>query len=95
MKRTLSYVASLHRFRDKAALHIRGASSTLYLTATEARQLSAALNECAENIGDVKFSDSSFGTHDILPSAAFYESDATGMTRQSELDESNKRILES
>lgn len=95
MKRTPSYVASLHRFRNKAALHIRGASSTLYLTATEAWQLAEALKECSISIQESDFVDSSFPTHNILPSAAFYESDATGMTRQSELDESNKRILES
>ena len=97
MKRnkTPSYVASLHRFRGKAAIHLRGASDTLYLTATEARQLGAALLECGENILDVRFVDCSFRTHNVMPSAAFYEGSANGMNRRDDIDASNKRILES
>ena len=95
MKRTPSYVASLHRFRSKAAIHLRGASDTLYLTATEARQLGHELIRCADDIASAAFVDSKFPMRDIMPSAAFYEGDPAGIARQSELDESNKRILKS
>jgi len=91
MKNAPQYVASLHRFHDKAALAIRGSRETLYLTPQEARELGAALVECAANIESANFLGSNYSGRDVMPSAAFYEGSPDGRLRKPELDELNAR----
>lgn len=58
----------VHRFRDHAALYVRGQSgkgTTVYLTPQEARAIAGALLAIAESIETVSFVDSTVGTLEV------------------------------
>lgn len=88
----LKHVARVHRFHGKAALHIQG-GPTFYLTMEEARALSKGLRNCALDIERHDYGVGKFSEAVIMPSAPLYIHDASGMTRQPELDERNAREL--
>lgn len=58
----------IHRFGDYVAISLPGKGETLYLSASEAKQLAKGLNKCAREVGACKFTDSSFGEF-VIPLA--------------------------
>jgi len=58
-------MASVHRFRDKVAIHV-GNGQTVYLSPAKAAQLGLALIDCAEDVVKYpKFSESPFNTVEV------------------------------
>lgn len=58
-------VHSVHRFRDKIAVHLHPANVTVYLTVAEALALKKALNDCAKDIKAHDFVNSDFNTREF------------------------------
>ncbi|WP_034850360.1 hypothetical protein [Inquilinus limosus] len=53
--------AQVHRFREHVAIYLQG-GETVYLTAAQARAISTALADCAEDVEQRSFTESRFGT---------------------------------